>query len=242
MTYELYYWDGIPGRGEFVRLALEDAGAEYRDVAREPGGMGEMMAFLNGERGPHVPFAPPFLKDDDLVISHVANILRYLGPKLGLVPADEASRTFAHGLQLTLTDFLTEIHDTHHPIGVDAYYEDQKVEAQGRTARFLSSRLPKFLDYFETVLSANHGNEGNLVGGQIGYIDLSLFQVMEGLHYAFPRAMRDSGNRWPGITALQARVKERPRLRDYLSSQRRLPFNESGIFRRYPELDVEVSG
>ncbi|CAD7031274.1 glutathione S-transferase [Pseudorhizobium halotolerans] len=198
MTYELYYWDGIPGRGEFVRLALEDAGADYRDVAREPGGMQKMMAFLNGERGPHVPFAPPFLKDDDLVISHVANILRYLGPKLGLVPADEASRTFVHGLQLTLTDLVTEIHDTHHPLGVDDYYEDQKEEAQGRSARFLSSRLPKFLDYFETVLTANRGSEGNLVGERVGYIDLSLFQVMLGCIMPFPAPCGTAAIAGPG--------------------------------------------
>ena len=36
MVYELHYWPRIQGRGEFVRLALEQAGAEYVDVARGP--------------------------------------------------------------------------------------------------------------------------------------------------------------------------------------------------------------
>ena len=237
MTYELYYWDGIPGRGEFIRLALEDAGADYRDVAREPGGMEEMMAFLKGKRGPQIPFAPPFLKDGDLVISHVANILRYLGPRLELAPADEAAQIYAHGLQLTLADFLTEIHDTHHPLGMDDYYEDQKAEAKARSGRFLASRLPKFLDYFERVIEANGGAEGNLVGDRIGYVDLSLFHVVEGLNYAFPNAMREKGTGWPKVAALHAKVKDRPTLRGYLASERRLSFNESGIFRHYPELD-----
>jgi Glutathione S-transferase len=239
MTYELYYWDGIQGRGEFVRLALEEAGAKYRDVAREPGGSGKMMAFLEGGHGHQMPFAPPFLKDGDLVISHVANILRHLGPKLNLAPAGEDARSFAHGLQLTIADFVTEIHDTHHPLGVDDYYEDQKDEAKARSTRFLEARLPKFLGYFEKIMNANPAGSAHPVGAEMTYVDLSLFQIVEGLRYAFPNAMRDAAANWPAVAALHGAVKERPNIRSYLASSRRLPFNESGIFRHYPELDLE---
>lgn len=239
MSYELYYWDGIQGRGEFVRLALEEAGAEYRDVAREDGGTGRMMEFLDGEAGQR-PFAPPFLKDGDRVVSHVANILQYLGPRVGLVPADDAVRCFAHGLQLTITDFITEIHDTHHPLGVDDYYEDQKPEAKVRTSQFLRSRLPKFLGYFEQILALNPDGPHHAVGTGLSYVDLSLFQLLEGLCYAFPKAMHGHEKSYPHLSAIHRRVRELPNINAYLSSERRLPFNESGIFRHYPELDRDA--
>ena len=159
MPYELYYWPGIQGRGEFVRLALEAAGAAYVDVAREPGagrGVKGMTAKLEGG-APQTPFAPPFLRDGEIVVSHVANILHYLGPKLGLAPKDEAGRIFANGLQLTITDFVAEIHDTHHPIATDLYYEDQRQEAKARTSAFLQHRMPKYLGYFERVLDRQSG-------------------------------------------------------------------------------------
>ena len=93
MRYELYYWPSIQGRGEFVRLALEDAGAEYVDVARLPkrGGRGipALMRFLESRSVEHPPFAPPFLKAGRLVIAQTANILLFLGPRLGLVPKNE---------------------------------------------------------------------------------------------------------------------------------------------------------
>lgn len=237
MAYELYYWDGIQGRGEFVRLALEEAGADYLDVARENGGTEKMTAFLEGRNGFQIPFAPPFLRDGDLVVSHVANILQYLGPKLDLVPADEASRLFAHGLQLTITDFVTEIHDTHHPLGVDDYYEDQKAEAKSRTNGFLESRLPKFFGYFEKILAQNPDGQTHAVGDRLSYVDLSLFQVVEGLRYAFPKAMKRNEASYPNLKNIHAEVKTRPNINAYLSSDRRLAFNESGIFRHYPELD-----
>lgn len=238
MAYELYYWDGIQGRGEFVRLALEDAGAAYVDVTRDPGrGTDEMMKLLKGTNQSQAPFAPPFLRDGDLLISHVANILAYLGPKLGLAPRDEALRWFANGLQLTITDFIAEVHDTHHPIATSKYYEEQKPEAKARTTEFIRHRIPKFLGYFESVLERNDSGSF-IVGPNITHVDLSLFQVMQGLRYAFPKAMRDHAERYPGLTRLHDAVMARPRVNAYINSPRRLPFNENGIFRHYPDLDI----
>jgi glutathione S-transferase len=240
MPYELFYWPGIQGRGEFVRLALEEAGADYVDVAREHGagrGVKAMTAMLNGAAAPFTPFAPPFLRDGDVVVSHVANILFYLGPRLGLAPKDEPQRLFAHGLQLTITDFVAEVHDTHHPISTGLYYEDQKAEAKARAAAFLKNRVPKYLGYFERVLNDNPSDPAHAVGGGLTTVDLSLFQVWEGLSYAFPRAFAGAAESWPGLAALAASVKTRPNVARYLASERRVPFNESGVFRHYPELD-----
>ncbi|OWV84359.1 glutathione S-transferase [Rhizobium sp. R635] len=238
MAYELYYWDGIQGRGEFVRLALEEAGADYIDVAREPGrGTGAMLAIMKSESEPHIPFAPPFLKDGDLIIPHVANILFYLGPKLGLTPENERLRYVANGLQLTVTDFVAEVHDTHHPIDTSLYYEDQKQEAKARSAAFIRERIPKFLGYFERVLRQNPEGTNHLVGGALTYVDLSLFQVIEGLSYAFPKAIAKRRAEYPGLLALHGAVAKRPNIARYLASPRRLAFNEEGIFRHYPELD-----
>ncbi|MBP2234297.1 glutathione S-transferase [Sinorhizobium kostiense] len=237
MTYKLYYWDGIPGRGEFVRLALEEAGAPYVEVARRPGGTAEMLKLMSDTGAGTIPFAPPFLIDGDLTIPHVANILFYLGPKLGLVPEDEGTRHVANGLQLTITDFVTEIHDTHHPVGVSLYYEEQKQEALKRSADFLAERLPKFLGYFERVLNQNPTGRGHVVGKALSYVDLSLFHIVEGLRYAFPNAMRAIEGSVPNLLALHDLVAARPRIRNYLLSERRLAFNASDIFRHYPELD-----
>lgn len=240
MAYELYYWDGIQGRGEFIRLALEDAGAAYEDVARTSGGTARMMEFLEGRSRSDIPFAPPFLRDGDLVLSHVANILDYLGPALGLCPPDEMSRRFAHGLQLTITDFVTEIHDTHHPLGIDDYYEEQAVEAKARSRGFLNSRMPKFMGYFEKILKTNPEGAAYAIGSTASYVDLSLFQIVEGLRYAFPKAMAALEPDIPHLVKLHARVARRPQLEAYLRSERRLAFNESGIFRHYPELDQTI--
>ncbi len=236
MTYELYYWPGIQGRGEFVRLALEEAGAPYVDVARERGpgrGVAAMMKVLKGGG----PFAPPFLKDGEIVVSHVANILAYLAPKLGLAPPTEALSRFANGLQLTVTDLVAEVHDTHHPISNGLYYEDQKREAKTRAAAFLDERLPKYLGYFEGVLARNPEGVGHPVGATFTYVDLSLFQLAEGLNYAFPNAMAKFAADYPGLAALRDSVQARPRIAAYLASPRRLAFNEDGIFRHYPALD-----
>ena len=240
MAYELYYWDGLQGRGEFIRLALEEAAADYIDVARQSDGMAAMMRFLKSRTEPHIPFAPPFLKDGDLIVSHVANILLYLGPKLGLAPQDESLRFVANGLQLTITDFVAEVHDTHHPLSTNAYYEDQKEAAKHRSADFIEHRIPKFLGYFERVLKQNPAGSGHAVGGSLTYVDLSLFQVFEGLLYAFPRATRKLAKDYPAVAAVHDMVQKRPNISRYLESDRRLDFNESGIFRHYPELDLDA--
>ena len=241
MSYELFYWPSIQGRGEFVRLALEEAGAPYVDVARERElgrGIKALMAMLDGAAAPLTPFAPPFLRDGTLVVSHVANILDYLAPKLGLAPKDEASRRFAHGLQLTITDFVAEVHDTHHPISTDLYYEDQKAEAKARAAAFLAHRLPKYFGYFERVLADNPSGRSHAVGDALTTVDLSLFQLWAGMTYAFPRAFAAAQERYPALAALAAAVAARPNVAAYLASPRRIPFNESGIFRHYPELEA----
>jgi glutathione S-transferase len=236
MRYELYYWSGIQGRGEFVRLALEEAGADYVDVARQD--EGAMLRLLNGEEIPRPPFAPPFLRAGRLVIGQTANILFYLGPRLGLVPAAEAGRLWAHQLQLTIADFVDEAHDTHHPIASSLYYDEQKPEAQRRAADFRQRRIPKYLGYFERVLARNPEGQGHLVGDRLSYPDLSLFQIVAGLRYAFPATMAQQEKSYPRVVALYDRVAARPRIAAYLASPRRIPFNEHGIFRRYPELDA----
>jgi glutathione S-transferase len=231
MRYELYYWPEIQGRGEFVRLALEEAGADYVDVARGRGGMG----ILGDKKTPHPPFAPPVLKAGQLVIAQTANILMYLGARLRLAPAGEGGRLWANQLQLTIADFLVEVHDTHHPISSGLYYEDQIVEAKRRSALFLKQRAPKFLNYFEDALERNGGKF--LAGAKLSYPDLSLFQVVAGLRYAFPRAMTKLEKNLPRVKDLHDRVAARPRIKSYLASKRRIPFNRYGIFRHYPELD-----
>jgi glutathione S-transferase len=234
MRYELYYWPSIQGRGEFVRLALEEAGAGYADVARQPEGVAALTRLLQG--GGHPPFAPPFLKAGKLVIAQTANILLWLAPRHGLVPRGEAARIWAHQLQLTISDWLVEAHDTHHPIGGAFYYEDQKPESLRRSAHFTKERLPKFLGYFERLLEAGKG--GWLLGRSFSYVDLSLFQMVAGLRYAFPRAMERLAPRHPRSAALHDRVASRPRIAAYLASPRRIAFNQHGIFRHYPELDA----
>ncbi|HEU4353226.1 MAG TPA: glutathione S-transferase [Burkholderiales bacterium] len=213
MRYELCYWPSIQGRGEFVRLALEDAGAPYinKDPADEPR-----------------VFAPPYLKAGKLVIPQTANILLYLGPRLrlGLAPKSEAGRLRLHGLQLTIADWLAEVHDTHHPIASGLYYEAQKPEALRRARIFLAERLPKFMRYFQRA-----------VDERFSYVHLSLFQMIEGLRYAFPKAMARVEKKHKGLVKLHDRVAARPRIAAYLSSKRRVAFNQYGIFRRYPELD-----
>jgi glutathione S-transferase len=241
MKYELYYWPGIQGRGEFVRLALEDAGADYVDIALVPeeegGGVAALQKYLEGEDIERPPFAPPFLKAGRQLIGQTANILLFLGGRLGLAPRDEAGRMWTHQLQLTIADFVAETHDTHHPVGSGLYYEDQKREAKRRTKDFLANRLPKFLGYFERVLERNASRRPRLVGGQITYADLSIAQVIAGLHYAFPKASRKGLTSHPQLRALHDEVFARPRIKRYVASDRRIPFNNDDIFRRYREFD-----
>ncbi|HEY8515446.1 MAG TPA: glutathione S-transferase [Candidatus Binatia bacterium] len=236
---ELYYWPMIQGRGEFVRLALEEAGADYVDVAREKGGMARMMRFLEGEERGALPFAPPFVKVGRTIVSQTANILAFLAPKLGLVPADEALRAEASQIALTIADLVAEAHDTHHPIASSLYYEDQRKEAKRRAESFVDERIPKYLGWLEQILERNRASRGRwLVGRDLTYADLCAFQVVEGLRYAFPNAMTRVERKLPLLMALRDRVAERPRIAAYLASERRIPFNEQGIFRRYPELDA----
>ena len=273
MRYELYYWPSIQGRAEFIRLVLEDAGADYVDAARDAKrGMTTMMRLMesgaptgklvapsitavgrNPEQEPRPrpgfeskgraierpPFAPPFLKAGKLVIAQTANILFYLGPRLDRVAKNEPSRLWAHQLQLTITDWVSAVHDTHHPIAGNLYYEDQKAEAKRRATDFLANRLPKFFDYFERILKRNPKGSEYLLGKKISYVDLSLFQMIEGLRYAFPKTITRLERQHPRLVALRDRVMAGPRLAAYLRSPRRLAFNEQGIFRHYPELEEQ---
>lgn len=234
MRYELYYWPTIQGRGEYVRLVLEDAGADYVDVARRGNGVSRMMKMMDAEKGTP-PFAPPFLKAGKLVIGQTANILLYLGPRHGLAPKAEAPRLWVHQLQLTIADFVVEIHDTHHPLGPTLYYEDQRRAAKARTSEFLGERVPKFLGYFERLIHASGGPYLN--GRRVCYADLSLFQIVEGLRYSFPNNMKRLQRKVPRLINLHDKVAMRPNIKAYLSSDRRIPFNEDGIFRHYPALD-----
>jgi len=235
MRYELYYWPGIQGRGEYVRLALEEADADYADVARGARGMAAMTGMMEEGSGTP-PFAPPFLKAGKLVIGQTANILLYLGSRHGLAPKAEAGRLWVHQLQLTVADLVLEIHDTHHPLGPSLYYEDQRAPAKKRSEEFWNERVPKYLGYFEELLQ-NHGG-AYLTGRRLTYADLSLFQIVEGLRYAFPKRMKAFERKIPGLIGLHDRVAIRPNIKAYLASDRRIAFNEDGIFRRYKALDI----
>jgi len=235
MRYELYYWPSIQGRGEYVRLALEEAGADYVDIARSERGMARMMKMMEARHGTP-PFAAPFLKAGKLVIGQTANILLYLGSRHGLAPKAEAGKLWVHQLQLTIADFVLEVHDTHHPLGPSLYYEDQRAPAKKRTGEFWKDRVPKYLGYFERILNSNGGVY--LTGRRVTYADLSLFQIVVGLRYAFPNRMKAFERAIPGLVELHDRVAARPNIKAYLASDRRIAFNEDGIFRRYKALDL----
>jgi glutathione S-transferase len=240
MRYQLYYWPSIQGRGEFVRLALEEAGADYVDVARRSGrglGMPAMERFLEDEKLAGAPYAPPFLKAGALIIGQTSNILLYLGPRHGLAPRNEAGRIWVNQLQLTIADFVTEIHDTHHPIAGALYYHQQKAEARRRTKYFRAERMPKFLGYFERALDAAGKRRRYVAGTTLSYADLSVFQLIAGLRYAFPRTMKRLEPDYRGLVELHDRIATRPNIAAYLASKRRIPFNQDDIFRYYPELD-----
>ncbi|WP_431274325.1 glutathione S-transferase [Variovorax ureilyticus] len=241
MAYQLHYWPTIQGRGEFVRLALEAAGAAYVDVAREPpakgGGESALMRKLLDPDNPRPSFAPPFLVDGDVVVGQTAAILLYLGPRLGLAGVGELDALWTHQIQLTIVDVVAEVHDTHHPISTGLYYEDQREAALERAKAFRDERIPKFLDWFERILQRNPAGDGHLVGDSLSYADLSLFQLVAGLRYAFPKATARALAHAPAVVKLHANVARRQRVHDYLQSPRRISFNEEGIFRAYPELD-----
>ena len=239
MPYELHYWPGIQGRGEFVRLALEAAGVEYVDVARGPiseGGGARNLAQLMDELSP-APFAPPILVVETLAIAQTANILLFLGHRHKLAPEEETGRLWVNQLQLTMADLVDEAHDTHHPLSSGLYYEDQKAAAKQRAEHFRKERVPKYLGYFERILQGGGESGAGLAGEVLTYADLSLFQVVRGLQYAFPKAMHALAPTLGATLALAQRVERQPNIAAYLKSARRIPFNEEGIFRRYPELD-----
>jgi len=240
MAYELHYWPGIQGRGEFVRLALEEAGVDYVDVARQPpeqGGGERALIQLMGDLDPP-PFAPPFLVAGSLVIAQTANILAFLGRHHDLAPPDEAGRIWVNQLQLTIADLVAEAHDVHHPIASSLYYEDQKDAAKAKAEHFRKERIPKYFGYFERILASGGESGAGLAGEMLCYADLSLFQVARGLQYAFPKAMAALRPKLPAVMALTARVERRPNIARYLGSPRRIAFNTQGIFRHYPELDA----
>ena len=241
MIYELYYWPGIQGRGEFVRLALEEAAAAYVDVALVPvaagGGEPAMNAWLEGEDVKRPPFAPPFLRAGRMLIGQTANILLYLGQRHGLAPRDAPAMLWTHQLQLTIADFVAEIHDTHHPLGSSLYYDQQKIAAQRRAHEFVAYRLPKFLRYFERVIERNSQSGRWMVGRRLTYVDVSMAQVIAGLSYALPKASRKALRRCRRLRDLHDRMFARPRIARYVASGRRVPFNNDDVFRRYPALD-----
>ncbi|PRP93546.1 glutathione S-transferase [Enhygromyxa salina] len=242
--YQLYYWPFLPGRGEFVRLVLEQAGVAYDDVARrskqDGGGPSAVVEQLR-VAGPGLRvLAPPVLVHGEVRLAQMPNICAYLGERHGLAPVEPAGRAEAMQLQLTITDLVAEAHDTHHPVAKGAYYEDQKPEALRYARGFVDQRIGKFLRYFEAVLQANAGGGGRcLIGDALSYVDLSMNQLLRGLDYAFPRAFASVTATTPGLLALRDHVDALPNIAAYRASTRCLPFNESGIFRRYPELDLE---
>lgn len=236
--YELFYWAEIQGRGEFVRLVLEDLGVAYVDVAREATDGAELLGeLLATELAPYA-FAVPVLREGDLVIPQTVAITRFLGERHGLAPCDDRGRLATHAVALTIADLVTEVHDTHHPLSVEDVYENQKQAAAERARVFRDSRLRKFLRYLEGMLGHDSSRDGRyLVGSTCTYADIAAFQVVEGLLYAFPRAMQRLRIEIPKLLALRDRIAARPNIATYLASPRRLPFNQMGIFRRYPELD-----
>lgn len=242
MAYQLYYWPGLQGRAEFVRLALEEAGAAYVDVALIPedkgGGAAAVVSYLENSQLRRPPFAPPFLKAGEQLIAQTANILFFLGAKHRLAPRDAAGKLWTHQLQLTLADLIAEVHDTHHPLSSELYYEQQKAAARQRSQDFIARRLPKYLAYFERVLVRNVARGPWMVGASLTYIDLSMAQVIAGLRYAFPKASTRALRPCPRLRALHEAAFDRPKIRQYLASERRVPFNNEGIFRRYPALDA----
>lgn len=235
MAYKLWYWPGIQGRGEFVRLPLEAAGIDYQDCARALGA--EALLEDMAARGGRGPFAPPYLEIDGITIAQVADILLYLGDRHDLAPSNIADRYWIHQLQLTIADLVAEVHAVHHPVDPGAYYDEQKTEARRSAAQFREERLPKFLAHFEAASAANAGEW--LIDGRWTYADTSLFQIVEGLRYMFPRRMAALEGECPGVIRIRDQVAALPGIRAYLASDRRLPFNEDGIFRHYPELDVQ---
>lgn len=251
-TFELLYHPSVPGRGEFIRLALEAASIPYNDVANnDKKGYSIVQAACSpkstGDTDGNPPaFAPPALRvpgagkdGKTLLIYQTPNILIYLGPHLGLAPEDEVERLWVNQNMLTALDLNNETHDTHHPIAVMQYYEDQKEEALKKSKNFRENRIPKYFSFFERVLKGNEetGKGKYLVSDMLTYADTTLWQVMDGLHFAFPKELEARSNDYPLLFGtFYPSIKEEKHLKEYLASDRRLPYS-MGVFRHYPELD-----
>ncbi|MDE0933252.1 MAG: glutathione S-transferase [Novosphingopyxis baekryungensis] len=235
MSYDLWYWPSIQGRGEFVRLALEAAEIAYTDRAREDGA--EALLDDMDARTGIKPYAPPYLVDGDLCIAQTAHIVSWLGAKHGFCGSDERETLGLIQLQLVVTDIVAEAHDTHHPVATGDYYDEQKEEAKRAAKGFREERMPKYFDHFETALNASDGPF--VTGASWSHVDTSLFQLVRGLQYAFPKRMAALLPDYPKLAACADAVEALPGIRAYLDSDRRIAFNEDGIFRHYPELDVD---
>jgi len=233
MSYQLWYWPDIPGRGEFVRLALEAAEIDYEDMAREHGAEAllEDIASREGIR----PFAPPYLVDGDLCIGQTAHILGFLADRHDFGGGNLETDLPLIQLQLDISDMVAEIHAVHHPVSSALYYQEQMDPAYEAAQHFREHRLPKFLAHFEQALEENGGPF--MLGDRWTHVDTSLFQLMEGLDYMFPNRM--AALDYPRLELVRSAVMEIDGVEAYLSSDRRLEFNENGIFRYYPELDSE---
>ena len=234
-SYDLWYWPSIQGRGEFVRLALEAKGIPYRDRARADGA-DALLADLSGHSGIK-PFAPPYLvASDGFVIGQVAHILAWLADRHDLGAGELATDLQLIMLQLTITDIVAEVHNVHHPVAGSLYYADQKDAAHEAAKHFRQERMPKYFGYFEDALGQNGGPF--VLGAKWSHVDTSLFQLVEGLRYMLPQSMAVLEPKYPKLVACRDAIAQMPAIVAYLASERRIPFNQDGIFRHYPELDA----
>jgi len=241
-TYRLYYWPNLPGRGEFIRLVLEQAGAKYVDIARQPeaegGGMPPLMALRYGQGEGQPAYAPPVLRAGDFWLAQTPAICDYLAAIHRLVPTEPQGRARALQVFLTIFDVLGEVHDTHHPISKARFYEDQKQAAKQNATSFLQDRLPNHMAYFDRVLSQAGG--AYLLGHTLTYVDLAMYQLLLGLKHAFPKGASQVLTQTPGLSALFDKVAAQPRVAAFKASDRSVAFSNDGIFRNYPELDLDA--
>ena len=232
MTLQLWYWPDIPGRGEFIRVALEAAEVEYADMAREKGA--EALLEDMASRSGIAPLAPPYIIDGDLCLGQTAHILAVLADRYGFGAGELATDLQLIQLQLDVSDIVAEVHAVHHPISGALYYRDQMDAAYEAAQHFRETRIPKYLDHFEQALAVNCGP--CVLGDHWTHVDTSLFQLLEGLDYMFPSRMAELD--YPRLALCREAVMEIDGIDAYLGSERRLAFNEDGLFRHYPELDA----
>ncbi|KAK4058824.1 hypothetical protein OIO90_000270 [Microbotryomycetes sp. JL221] len=252
--FEVVYHAGIPGRAEFVRLMFEATGVTYRDAPQEDG-QDCIIPYVTGNFADHdknpLPFAVPVLRHNDVVISQVPNIVLYLSSRLPPIDLDGESTNTAqtpaplhdlstfHWLEqlMTILDMNNEVHETHHPIDIRLYYEDQKAEAQKRAQAFREARIPKFLGNFENNIKKH---TSGFLNEKVSPADLALFHMVEGILFAFPERINQVKSEFPHVFKLRDTIKSSRRIQAYINSGRRIPFNNYGIFRHYTELDGEV--